>query len=77
MNSIDVFTISSTKKSVENFFGKLIKVGTTRVIDVRLYSTFHLAGFTKKALLGFPLFFDLGFVNRLYPLKRRIACFRW
>ncbi len=55
MSSIDLFTIGFKKKSAKDFFGKLIKVGVKLVIDVRLNNTSHLAGFTKKAHLGYFL----------------------
>lgn len=43
-----IYTIGFTKKSAEEFFGKLQRAGVKRVIDVRLYNVSQLAGFTKK-----------------------------
>jgi uncharacterized protein (DUF488 family) len=43
-----VFTIGFTKKTAEEFFGKLRRPGLGRLVDVRLNNTSQLAGFAKK-----------------------------
>ena len=48
MNDIKLFTIGFTKKNAETFFGKLIKSGVEKLIDIRLNNVSQLAGFTKK-----------------------------
>jgi uncharacterized protein (DUF488 family) len=48
MKGIKVYTIGFTQLSAEEFFGKLIKAGVRKVVDVRLNNTSQLAGFAKK-----------------------------
>ena len=48
MSGIKVYTIGFTQTSAEEFFGKLIKAGVRKVVDVRLNNSSQLAGFTKK-----------------------------
>ncbi len=48
MNSIKLYTIGFTKKNAETFFGKLMKAGVEKLIDIRLNNVSQLAGFTKK-----------------------------
>jgi uncharacterized protein (DUF488 family) len=43
-----LFTIGFTKKSAEEFFGRLKRSGVRRLVDVRLNNVSQLAGFTKK-----------------------------
>jgi uncharacterized protein (DUF488 family) len=43
-----LFTIGFTKKSAEQFFTRLEKSGTKRLVDVRLNNVSQLAGFAKK-----------------------------
>ena len=43
-----IFTIGYAGKDAEEFFAKLKQAGVNKVIDVRLYNTSQLAGFTKK-----------------------------
>lgn len=52
---IDLYTIGFTKKSAQQFFELLAKVGVKRVIDTRLNNVSQLAGFTKKKDLEFFL----------------------
>ncbi len=52
---IHIFTIGFTKKSAEEFFGKLEKAGVKRVVDTRLNNVSQLAGFAKKEDLRFFL----------------------
>lgn len=48
MPRIKLFTIGFTKKTAQEFFGKLQQAGVARVLDVRLNNSSQLAGFTKK-----------------------------
>lgn len=48
MSIIKIYTIGFTKKSAEQFFGKLIEAGVKKVIDSRLNNSSQLAGFAKK-----------------------------
>jgi uncharacterized protein (DUF488 family) len=50
-----LYTIGFTKSSAEHFFGRLIRAGVTRLIDVRLNNTSTLAGFTKRDDLAYFL----------------------
>jgi uncharacterized protein (DUF488 family) len=48
-----LFTVGFTKKSAEEFFGRLERSGASRLVDVRLNNVSQLAGFTKKDDLRF------------------------
>lgn|SRR5574341_181813 len=48
MSIIKIYTIGFTKKSAEQFFGKLIKTGIKKIVDARLNNSSQLAGFAKK-----------------------------
>lgn len=50
-----IYTIGSTKKSLERFIRLLQKAGVDAVIDVRLRNTSQLAGFSKRDDLAFLL----------------------
>jgi uncharacterized protein (DUF488 family) len=50
-----LFTIGFTKKTAEEFFGRLRQPGLTRLVDARLNNISQLAGFTKKNDLRFFL----------------------
>lgn len=50
-----LFTIGFTKKTAEQFFGKLRASGAKRVVDVRLNNVSQLAGFAKKQDLEYFL----------------------
>ena len=50
-----IFTIGFTKKSAETFFNLLELHRITEIIDVRLFNSSHLAGFTKAPDLKFFL----------------------
>jgi uncharacterized protein (DUF488 family) len=52
---MEILTIGFTKKSAEQFFGKLKQAGIQRLIDVRLNNTSTLAGFTRKDDLAYFL----------------------
>ena len=45
---IKIFTIGYAGKNARQFFTTLKQAGIKKVIDVRLYNTSQLAGFTKK-----------------------------
>lgn len=47
-SKIKVFTIGYAGKNARQFFSILKQAGIRKVIDVRLYNTSQLAGFTKK-----------------------------
>lgn len=47
METIKIYTIGFTKKTARLFFESLQTNGVKRVIDVRLHSHSHLAGFTR------------------------------
>ena len=46
--AVEAYTIGFTRKSAEQFFGTLGKVGVRRLIDVRCNNTSQLAGFSKR-----------------------------
>lgn len=48
-----IFTIGFTKKSAEDFFGRLKAAGVKRLLDVRLNNVSQLAGFAKRDDLKF------------------------
>ncbi|MGI6457858.1 MAG: DUF488 family protein [bacterium] len=48
MKPVTIYTIGYTRQSAEEFFEKLKKSGTKRIIDVRLHNVSQLAGFAKK-----------------------------
>ena len=45
---MEVYSIGFTKKTAEQFFGLLKKMGIRRLVDVRLNNRSQLAGFTKQ-----------------------------
>lgn len=50
-----ISTIGFTKSTAENFFGRLVRSGAKRVVDVRLNNVSQLAGFAKQKDLKFFL----------------------
>ena len=54
-NMVRVFTIGYAGKNAWDFFTILKQTGIRKVIDVRLYNTSQLAGFTKKRDLEYFL----------------------
>jgi len=48
MAKIMLYTIGFTKKSAEEFFGKIKDAGVKKVIDIRLNNVSQLAGFAKR-----------------------------
>ena len=57
-----VFTMGFTKKSAEQFFGRLQGAGVKRVVDVRLNNRSQLSGFAKRDDLGY-------FLNRMCGME--------
>jgi uncharacterized protein (DUF488 family) len=55
MDKVAIATIGFTKTSAKDFFGRLIKAGVRRVVDVRLHNTSQLAGFAKADDLAYFL----------------------
>ena len=47
-NTIQVYTIGYSGKSAREFFSLLKETGIKKLIDVRLYNTSQLAGYTKR-----------------------------
>lgn len=43
-----IFTIGFTKTTAQNFFERIKKAGTTRILDVRLNNVSQLSGFAKR-----------------------------
>lgn len=52
---MEVYTAGFTKKSAEQFFESLRRVGIRRLLDVRLNNTSQLAGFSKRDDLAYFL----------------------
>lgn len=69
-------TIGFTKSTAEDFFGRLLKEGVRKVIDVRLHNTSQLAGFAKANDLQYLLkaIGDIGYVHEplLAPTKEML-----
>lgn len=53
--TVRIFTIGYAGKNAEEFFTLLLQVDIKKIIDVRLYNTSRLAGFTKRADLEYFL----------------------
>ena len=53
--TMTIFTMGFTKKSAQEFFETLQRVGVRRLVDVRLNNVSQLAGFTKKRDLAYFL----------------------
>lgn len=52
---MEIYSIGFTKKTAEQFFGRLKKAGIKRLLDVRLNNKSQLAAFTKRNDLPFFL----------------------
>ena len=52
---VQLLTIGYSGRNARDFFTTLREAGVTKVIDVRLYNTSQLAGFTKKGDLQYFL----------------------
>jgi uncharacterized protein (DUF488 family) len=52
---VKIFTIGFTKKTAEQFFGKISSAPIRRLVDVRLNNVSQLAGFAKKNDLAYFL----------------------
>lgn len=48
-----IYTIGFTQKSAEDFFGRIARSGTSKIVDVRLNNVSQLAGFAKRDDLSF------------------------
>lgn len=48
-----IYTIGFTQKSAEDFFGRIRRSGTDKILDVRLNNVSQLAGFAKKDDISF------------------------
>ncbi|HOJ52642.1 MAG TPA: DUF488 domain-containing protein [Syntrophales bacterium] len=55
MKGITLFTIGFAGKKAETFFGCLIDYGVKRLLDIRLFNTSQLTGYTKKEDLAYFL----------------------
>lgn len=55
MTLVNIATIGFTQTTAENFFERLRKSGTRKVVDVRLHNTSQLAGFAKAEDLAYFL----------------------
>ena len=53
--TVKLFTVGYAGKSAEEFFTQLLKADIRKVVDVRLYNTSRLAGYTKKTDLRYFL----------------------
>lgn len=53
--TIKLYTMGFTKKTAETFFTTLREAEVKTLIDIRIKNTSNMAGFTKKANLGFFL----------------------
>jgi uncharacterized protein (DUF488 family) len=54
-NAMQIFTIGYSGKNAREFFSLLKKAEIKKLIDVRLYNTSQLAGYTKRDDLGYFL----------------------
>ncbi len=52
---MEIFTIGFTRKTAEDFFGRLKSNGIERLLDVRLNNRSQLAGFAKRDDLSYFL----------------------
>jgi uncharacterized protein (DUF488 family) len=65
---IHLYTIGFTKKTAEEFFGKLRQHGVKRLVDIRRNNVSQLAGFTKKQDLEFFLR-EIGGIEYVHMLE--------
>ncbi|MEY2431176.1 MAG: hypothetical protein QOC92_901 [Acidimicrobiaceae bacterium] len=52
---VEIYTIGFTKRTAQDFFESLQRVGVTRLIDVRLNNSSQLAAFAKRDDLAYFL----------------------
>ena len=71
-----LFTIGFTKKSAEDFFGRLREAGVRTLLDIRLRNDSQLAGFAKGRDLPFFLKGLAGIAYRHLPLLAPDAALR-
>jgi uncharacterized protein (DUF488 family) len=62
-----VYTIGTTRTSLEGFITALQQAGVDAVVDVRLRNTSHLAGFAKRDDLAFLLQTGFGIAYEHQP----------
>lgn len=68
MEKNTIYTIGFTKKSLKKFIDLLKRTGVTKVVDIRLNNTSHLAGFAKGEDLEFLLKEGLGIEYEYMPI---------
>ena len=75
-----ILTIGFTKKSAQDFFETLLKVGARRLVDVRLNNISQLAGFAKKNDLAYFLdrlcSVDYVYLPILAPTKEMLDAYK-
>ena len=75
-----IFTIGFTKTTAENFFSRLKKSGSAKIIDVRLNNVSQLAAFAKRDDLSFfaRSLCGIGYQHmpRLAPTKKILDDYR-
>ncbi len=52
---MEIFTIGFTQSSAEHFFGRIVRAGIRRLVDVRLNNVSQLAAFAKRDDLAYFL----------------------
>jgi uncharacterized protein (DUF488 family) len=65
---MEIYTIGFTQTTAEHFFDRLKQASVTRLLDVRLKNTSHLAGFAKAGDLPFFLERIAGIAYQHEPL---------
>ncbi len=79
-SSIHLFTVGFTRKTAQEFFGKLQRAGVTRVVDVRLNNTSQLSGFAKRGDLQYFLWeiaaIDYVHIPVLAPTKEILDAYK-
>ena len=77
---MQIYTIGFTKKTAEQFFGKLKKNGIRRLLDIRLKPASQLAGFAKAGDLRYFLreLCDIEYVRvpLLAPTEETMVAYR-
>jgi len=68
MEKNSIYTIGFTKKSLKKFIDLLKRAGVTKVVDIRLNNTSHLAGFAKGDDLEFLLKEGFGIEYEYMPI---------
>lgn len=80
VHPITVFTAGFSGKSAQDFFELLKRAGVCKVIDIRLYNTSQLAGYTKRNDLAYFVRTLLGadyvHLPKLAPTKQILNDFK-